>query len=317
MSILVIPFAPWLAVIFNNANWSLAAAILFAVGLFARAPAGHFYVEPLSWPTGAQAEITALDVGTGAAIHLRTRHCDWLFDAGAARDFKRIVRPYLRSRGINRLDGLILSHGDAAHIGAAEAVMRAFHPVALLDTAAPDRSRVHKELIAHLEETHFARKICRAGDEWSVDKEVVARVLFPPAAFRASNADDQALVVQLTIAARWRVLLLSDSGEATERLLLASQADLRSDILIKGQHHSGVSGSLEFLDRVQPAAIVVSSVAFPQNESVKDEWEAAVTARHIKLFRQDRTGAVTLRFFPDHWEAKPFLEADTFRSPAN
>ncbi len=121
--------------------------------------------------------------------------------------------------------------------------------------------------------------------------------------------------MQLTIAGRWRVLLVSDSGEATERLLFTSDADLRSDILIKGQHHSGVSGSPEFLERVRPIAIVASSVAFPQNESVKEEWEAAVAARQIKLFRQDRTGAVTLRFFRDHWEAKPYLEEETFRSP--
>ncbi len=140
MSLLVIPFAPWLAVIFNNANWSLAAAILSAVGLFARAPAGHFYLELPHWPTGARAEMTALDVGMGAAVHLRTGRSDWLFDSGAARDFKRIVRPYLRSRGINSLDGLVLSHGDAAHMGATAALLRAFRPVVLLDTAAPDRS---------------------------------------------------------------------------------------------------------------------------------------------------------------------------------
>lgn len=316
MSLLVISFAPWLAVIFNNANWSLAAAILWAVGLFARAPGGHFYLALPHWPTGALAEITVLDAGTGAAVHLRTGRSDWLFDAGPARDFKRVVRPYLRSRGINGLDGIVLSHGDAAHIGATVAMMRAFHPLALLDTAAPDRSRVHKELIAHLAEMHFARRFCGAGDHWKIGKDVVARVLFPPAEYQASNADDQALVVQLTIAGRWRVLLLSDSGEATERLLLAGDADLRSDILIKGQHHSGVSGSLELLERAQPAAIVASSVAFPQNESVKHEWEEVVSARQIKLFRQDRTGAVTLRFFQDHWEVKPFLQPETFRNPA-
>lgn len=314
MSLLVTPLAPWLAVIFNNANWCLAGAILSAVGLFARAPVGHFYLELSHWPTGARAEITALDVGTGSAVHLRAGQSDWLFDSGAARDFKRIVRPYLRSRGINRLDGLVLSHGDAAHIGATAALLRAFHPAALLDTPAPDRSTVHRELIAHLEELHLPRKLCIAGEEWNVGTDITARVLFPPAHFRASTADDQALVVQLLIAGRWRVLLLSDSGEATERFLLASDADLRSDVVIKGQHHTGVSGSAEFLERVQPAAIIASSVPFPQNELVKDEWEGAVIARQIKLFRQDRTGAVTLRFFLDHWEAKPYLESAIFRS---
>ncbi len=316
MSLLVTPLAPWVAVVFNNANWSLAAAILSAVGLFARAPAGHFYLELLHWPTGARAEITALDVGTGAAVHLRTRRNDWLFDPGAARDFKRIVRPYLRSRGVNELDGLVLSHGDAAHIGGTAALVRAFRPAFLFDTPAPDRSSVLRELIAHFAEMGRPRRLCVAGDEWNIGREVTARVLFPPPEHRSSNADDQTLVIQLTIAGRWRVLILSDSGEATERLLLGSGAELRSDIIIKGQHHSGLSGSAEFLDRVQPTAIVASSVAFPQNEAVGEEWAAGLAARQIRLFRQDKSGAVTLRFFRERWEAKGFLESETFRVKA-
>jgi beta-lactamase superfamily II metal-dependent hydrolase len=49
------------------------------------------------------------------------------------------------------------------------------------------------------------------------------------------------------------VLLMSDSGEPTERRLLESGEDLRSDIIIKGQHHSGRSASLDFLERVHHA----------------------------------------------------------------
>src|SRR3712207_9585598 len=80
---------------------------------------------------------------------------------------------------------------------------------------------------------------------------VALRVLFPPPRHRASKADDQALVVQLNVNDRWRVLLMSDSGEATEQYLLGSGADLRSDVIIKGQHSSGRSGTPEFLERVQ------------------------------------------------------------------
>jgi hypothetical protein len=103
MSLLVAPIAPWITLVFNNANWSLASAILASVGVFARAPAGHFYVERPHWPTGARAEMTALDVGPGAAIHLRNRGADWLIDCGPERNFKRIVRSYLRFRGTNAL----------------------------------------------------------------------------------------------------------------------------------------------------------------------------------------------------------------------
>ena len=184
----------------------------------------------------------------------------------------------------------------------------------MIDTPLPDRSRVHRSLIDQLAEMHVARQLCTAGGDFDLARDVTARVLFPPAKHRASAADDQALVTQLLVRDRWRVLLMSDSGEATERALLASGADLRSDIIIKGQHHSGRSGLPEFLDRVQPHAIIASSPRFPENERVKDDWAAMVAERGIKLFRQDETGAVTLRFFRDRWEATPYLSGETFRS---
>jgi beta-lactamase superfamily II metal-dependent hydrolase len=47
---------------------------------------------------------------------------------------------------------------------------------------------------------------------------------------------------------------------------------------------------------------------------VKAEWAETVAARGIRLFRQDESGAVTLRFFADRWEASPYLSGETFRS---
>lgn len=314
MSLLVTPFAGWLAIIFNNANWSVAATILASVGLFARAPAGHFYLERPHWPDGARADITALDLRAGAGIHVRSRASDWLVDAGPERDFRRIVRGYLRSRGVNRLDGMMLTHGDSQHIGAVEALVRGFRPREIVDTLPPDRSRIHKQLIEFLAKREAPRRLCAAGDDVAFSTDVQARVLFPPAEHRATTADDQALVLRLLIGERWRVLLMSDSGETTEQMLLASGVELQSDIMIKGQHHSGSSGSSAFLDRVQPQLIIASSPEFPENERVKDDWAGAVAARGIRLLRQDHTGAVTVRFFSDRWEATSYLTRETFRA---
>jgi competence protein ComEC len=108
---------------------------------------------------------------------------------------------------------------------------------------------------------------------------------------------------------------MSDSGVATERVLLRNYPDLRTDILIKGQHHSGDSGSPEFLDRVQPQAIIATSRDFPESERLKPEWADAIQNRGIKLFRQDETGAVQIRLFRDSWEAKAYVTGETFRSP--
>lgn len=314
LSLLVAPFAPALTVIFNNANWSLAWVILGSVQLFARVPAGHIYLERPHWPDGVQAEITALDLSEGAAVHIRTARSDWLFDPGGERDFKRVLRGYLRSRGINRLDGLLLTHGDATHIGGAGAILGAFQPRQLVDSPSPDRSIVHRRLIALCAGRSIRRTLVGAGDEFRLSPQVTARILFPLPDSRARMADDQALVVQLTLPGNTRVLLTSDSGQATETDLLARQVDLRSDLLIKGQHHSGVSGSPEFLAAVRPQAIIATARESAENQRIKEDWAEMVKGSGIKLLRQDRTGAVRVRFFHDHWEATSFLDGETFRS---
>jgi competence protein ComEC len=314
VSLLVTPIAPAIAVIFNNANWSLAWLILGAVQLFARAPGSHVYLEQPRWPDGAHTEITALDLNQGAAVHLRSAGTDWLFDPGAERDFKRVVRSYFRSRGVSRLDGLVLTHGDATHIGGASAVMQAFRPRQLLDSPSPDRSAVHRRLISESAERSVPRRPVIAGNEFSLSKAVTARVFFPPQDFRGRIADDQALVVQLILPGAVRVLLMSDSGEATERALLEQHLDMRSDLLIKGQHHSGTSGGPDFLDAVRPQAIIATAREPAENQRIKEDWAEMVKQRGITLLRQDKTGAVSVRFLKDHWEAAPFLEGETFRS---
>src|SRR5204862_1555463 len=126
LSLLLTPLLLWPAVIFNNANWFLAQVVLGIVHLLAQVPGGHFYVERPHWPQNDIAKITVLDLGAGAAVHLRTRSGDWLFDCGSDRTYKRVVREYLHAAGVNRLDGLLLTHGDSLHIGGATALLHDF-----------------------------------------------------------------------------------------------------------------------------------------------------------------------------------------------
>lgn len=314
MSIIFAPISAMVSIIFNNANWFFARVMFALVHLFAQFPAGHIYLERPHWPARYDAEITVFDVGSGAAVHARTAEQDWLFDAANRRDFLRTVRDYLRSRGVNRLDGLLLTHGDAGHLGGASEAIELFNPRQLLESGAPDRSRSHQQLLRAITRRHMSPRAVRAGNEWKLSRYVSAHVLFPPADFATSSADDQALVIQFRIRNTSRVLLMSDAGDATERALMANGVDLRADVIIKGQHNSGNSCSPEFLDSVAPRVIVATSRDFPENERIKDDWAEMVQQRGINLFRQDQTGAVRLRFGAHGWEANSYLTSETFRS---
>jgi len=313
LSLVAAPISSSLSLIFNNANWSLASAVIAAVHWFAQIPGSHYYVADLHWPRPLDAKITVLDVGAGAAVHVRASGNDWLFDCGSARDYERVLRPYLHAAGVNRLNGLLLTHGDSLHIGGAEALLPDFLPRALIDNPAGDRSTIHRRL----REVFSMRRVNllnpQTCERFFLSSNVAAKILFPPANLNASTADDQAFVVQIA-ANQTRILFMSDSGYETEKWLLASHADLRSDVLIKGQHHSGNSGSGVFLDAVQPRLIVATSRDFPEQERISDEWAERVRARRIKLFRQDETGAVELDVSARDWQSRAYLTGEIFRS---
>ena len=110
------------------------------------------------------------------------------------------------------------------------------------------------------------------------------------------------------------VLFMSDNGEETERALLINGSNLQSDILVKGQHSSGSSGSASFLDAVRPRLIIATSREFPEHERISEQWAEQLRARGIKLFRQDETGAVELNFSNQEWSARAYLTGEVFRS---
>jgi competence protein ComEC len=314
LSILTAPLLPWLAIVFNNANWFLAKLVIAIVQLFAAVPAGHYYLPHPPGLGDAQAKITVLDVASGATIHLQTRKQDWLFDCGSEKGYERILRQYLHSAGVNDLSTLMLTHGDSQHIGGATRLLADLSPVILIDNPAHDRSSIHKRLRHLFDERRLKINRPVQGDVLPTDRDVSCAVLYPPRDFSASAGDDQALVSQLQFAGGLRILLMSDSGFPTEQALLKSGIDLHSDIVIKGQHHSGKSGSVEFLDAVRPQLIVGSSRDFPAHERIDDQWADLVRGREIKLFKQSDSGAVEIFVRAQSWEARAYATGETFRS---
>jgi beta-lactamase superfamily II metal-dependent hydrolase len=314
LSLLSTPLLTGLGVIFNNANWLLAKLVLAIVQVLAHVPGGHFYVGRPHWPEKLVAKITVLDVGAGAAVHLQADSANWLFDCGNDRAYQRVVREYLHWAGVNRLSGLLLTHGDALHLGGAAQLLDDFPRIRVVDNPAPDHSTVHRKLQRLFREHGTKLSNLTAGASLRLSRQVTAHILFPLRNFSSPIADDQTYVIQLLVAPTTSILFMSDSGNKTEQALLASHLNLQSDIIIKGQHHSGESSSERFIEATRPRLIIATSRDFPAFERVSDSWAENLRSRGIKLFRQDETGAVTVGFTNTGWEAQGYFTGETFRS---
>src|SRR4030095_6717176 len=108
------------------------------VHLFAQIPGGHFYVGEPDWG-GRSSKMTVLDLGAGAAVHRRANGRAWLVDCGSERSYDRIVREYLLWAGVNRLSGLVLTHGDSQHIGGITQLLSDFPRGRLVENTAAHR----------------------------------------------------------------------------------------------------------------------------------------------------------------------------------
>jgi competence protein ComEC len=314
LTLLTVPAMKGLAVIFSNANWGCTKLLLVLVELFAEAPGGYQYVELPSLKRTPAAEITALDVADGGAIHLRSRNVDWLIDGGSARRYERITLPYLRSRGVNQLSVLLLTHGDAQHVGGAKETLDDFAPCTVLDTPLKDRSTTRRKFHAELAARGLGKGYISRGDVLTCGDAAV-RVLYPAAGMTRSTSDDKALVIRIECEGQ-RILLMSDSGFSTESWLIENEPDLRADVLIKGHHSKDLSGTPEFLSRVAPQAVIVSALKYGELPETLDPWTKELEDRGIAVFRQDRCGAVNVKIRDLALEVSGFVNAQRFRSRA-
>ena len=303
-------FSVGAAALFTNANWAAAQFLLKVVQLFAMVPGGHFY---LGNPFQAQSamEITVFDFGRGGAIHLRSEGRDWLLDTGSGSNFKWVVRNYLHSRGINSLDGLVLSHGRTASLGGALEAIDEFRPATIIDSPLRDRSGIRKTIHEGLVQRGIQKSILSSGDAIQISPSASIQVLFPPLGLETRSTDNRSLVLLLEFkreADPIRVLFVFDSGYPTEQWLLEHGTDLKCDLLIKGMHADEISGTAPFLAAASPHAIICGSGGSGGFSRISEEWVSRVTGTGTELFRQDRTGAVRVEVDENGLKATPFLK---------
>ena len=281
-----------LPLLFNNANWLLATMMLAVVHFFAFLPGGHFFVSTSSDKL-PECRVTVLDLNPGQAIVIQSAGSCWLVDCGNAFGYSRVVRPFLESCGINRLDGLVLTHGAAPSIGAAAQVISDFSPREICESALTDRSPTRRTLHDALDKSGQPKTILEAGDEFKPGPAVTCSVLYPPAGFEARTADDKSLILRIQDGAT-RVLLLSDSGFTGEHWLIENTRDLAASVVVIGGQSSDLAGTSGLISAVHPFAAIRGGPPFAVPATSERSWAAGVARMGVTPFLQTDTGAVTI-----------------------
>lgn len=212
-------------------------------------------------------ELTALDVGQGLSVVVRTSHHTLLFDTGPAFEDgfdagAAIVAPYLLAQGVRELDLMIISHADNDHSGGAPAIRRLLN--------------VDDERGA------LTPTPCRDGQRWEWDG-VHFEMLHPDDAKYSTNNSGCVLRIE---AGPYAALLPADIEKAAERRLLADQlTSLQADVLLAPHHGSKTSSTEDFIAAVQPQIVIHSAGWHSQfhhpHPSVVARYQAAGTKQLV------------------------------------
>ncbi len=300
----LLPFCGlWLQTAANQANGHLAALMLASAGGFAGLPLAHVHVPPPSkWFGQSETElrVLALPYGGEAAL-LRLQNRFWLLDCGHTQDFGRVLLPTLRRAGVNRLEGLFLSHADAAHIGSVEALLQAlpvkviYHPLHEPWPADSGATRMRSLLERQRHDfPHTRFQALGAEQSLRLDDSAQLTVLYPASHDRQPRADDRGLVTRVELNGL-RLLWVADAGLVTENRLLERPSPLRCDVLLRGAHASDFHGTDAFLRAAAPRLILNAGLEHPPGgQATPAVRRYAARTGQPPLFLSEH-GEVTLR----------------------
>ena len=242
--------------------------------------------------------VDVLDVGTGQAVLVTGPRLERvLVDAGSRSEGKNAVLPFLRVRGVNALDLMVVTHGDAAHYGGLPGVLDTFPVRHLAISSAAFKSKGYRTLLDDLRARGIATERWRQGNLANLRSgRLVA--LWPPADAAPARADDGTLVLRLETPFG-DVLLASDIGDTVERAL-AFEGRLRPcRLLVQGPPSAEDYQGETFLAACRPEAVVVNTSEFPlralPSPAMKERWrQAGLTA-----WRTDEHGGITALLGPE------------------
>lgn len=234
-------------------------------------------------------DVSFLNVGQGDSIYINCDGKSMLIDAGTSEEGKT-VRQYLQDAGVTKLDYVICTHPHDDHIGGMPEIIDNFDVGAVIMSDATSTTECYSQLLESIKSKNL--KITKAqvgmckklgGAEFTV--------LSPSKNYEELN--DMSVVLRLTYKNN-SFLFTGDASEEAEKDMLASDAELKSDVLKVGHHGSKTATSEAFLKMVQPSYAVISvgqnnTYGLPDSLITKRLADA-----RIKTMRTDINGIIVI-----------------------
>ena len=241
-------FAYGMLIVFLTAKFKHRLQLLVWTGITLVAAVGFSWVEPRM----DDFRMTAIDVGQGQCIVLQSDGRTYMVDCGGSGDTDTADRAVavLRSQGVFRLDGLIITHYDRDHAGAVPYLLTQM-PVNSLYLPEGDD---FEAFTASLDASAFEKLFLVEKDE-IIQWENTQIQLFAFAGLDGTNESSTCVLFQKE---NCDILITGDQSQLGEMALLYQNDIPKVDVLVVGHHGAKSSTSMLLLEHIRPTVAVIS-----------------------------------------------------------
>lgn len=234
-----------------------------------------------------------LSVGKADAILVQADGKAMLVDAGYRERADEVVS-YLKAQGIERLEYVVLTHGDKDHVGGMATVLQSFDIGDVLISPKKEKSDYYEDMLRVIEKQKIRCSVPAIGTEYSLGNATVT-VLAPGKKALAEGSDNDASLVVRVVYGTNSFLLMGDALSTTEKELVDSSYLIRSDVLKVGYHGLSQATNKKFLKAVQPKyAVICCGQAMDNDDAVEPDKKVLQLLQdfHVTTYRTDTVGTV-------------------------
>lgn len=208
---------------------------------------------------------------------------------------ERVIIPYLKEKGIKKLNLVIGTHPDLDHIGGLTTLFKdkEIEIGCYIDPGKSHTTSYYKELLQLVKERGIPYKIGRAGQELKLGDGIKAEIVSPS---RLVDDNNECSIVLRLKYGNASFLLTGDAEEEAE-LGMRSRFGykLKSVFLKAGHHGSRGSSTSSFLNYVKPKYAVISCGKNNKYGHPHDEALDRLKKAGAKILRTDEMGTFAVR----------------------
>lgn len=228
------------------------------------------------------------------------------FDVG-----RMVIRPYLLSQGIKKIDYMLMTHPHPDHMSGLMHILKEFELGEVWTSNDPATTEKHRAFIKLIRERNIAQRIVSGKHPDIEIGGVIVNFLMPNDNISAkgssnSEVNNRSVVIKMSYGSS-SILLAADMEAGAENRLLLSGRNIKADVIKVGHHGSMTSSTAEFIKAVSPGYAVFTvgynnRFKFPRDEIVKRYLDGGAA-----IYRTDLQGAISFVSDGNDLEVSTFI----------